>query len=83
MTSWGKRKDGKSYPKNSKNGIKSTQTTPISDIHMKENSIISMISSESICADCGQHFLNDIGLEKHKKSSGHNKLKLIYPNRNK
>lgn len=37
MTGWGKRKDGQAYPKNvSKNGIKSSNTKPISDIHMKE-----------------------------------------------
>ena len=37
MGNWGKRKDGQSYPKDGKKGIKSSVTSAVSDIHMKEN----------------------------------------------
>ena len=36
MQRWGKRKDGQSYPKDGKKGVKGSNTSPVSDIHLKE-----------------------------------------------
>ena len=35
---WGKRKDGQAYHKGSKKGMKSSNTSPVADIHLKEKS---------------------------------------------
>ena len=59
MTEWGKRKDGQSYPKDGKKGVHSSNTAPVSDVHLKEK-IIEDRNMSFYGEPMGEYELDDI-----------------------